>query len=681
MKQTRFFNWFSLLWIAALLIVIYLYFNWYVDKQYIGIVERKTHLTGSQEPGRIQAVLVKIGDHVEKDQVLTVLDVVDLKSILSSLRNELSQINRYSSSQNSYFALEIETLKLQLDNEVLELMDRLSLIESKSAELYSINSLIQRLENAEKAGLGYNEDLADLIIQRDALAAFLKSQHHIIDSASTKSINRQQYQRLLKTAYTDSITQGLLLDQLSRTEEIRRQIAEVEYRIQQRTITAPCDGFVIDLLAGPGDVVDEFIPILTIEESNLRNLIVYIPKKSTVQPEIGETVRIFSSRNKKSITTGTVSFVHPGFTQADERLSFRGQLFWARKVHVELMAHHRLVPGEDVYVRFEKKHGKHNKTTIAAQNRQNPAEIPDIQDIKIPEKLRLRSRFEPSGVCWLPSMQKFLIVSDDTGLKNSATDHAPWLFYMDESGNVEENPVLISGIREVNDMESITPVFRNIYYILSSQNISRQGKRSVNREHLLKVQANRNGVTVLAKINLLSLLESRLSEDQLKKLGLTTLASDRRPTLNIEGMAFYEGDLYFGLKEPVSDQGAIIWKLTNPEDAFKNNAIEPEQLTVFGTIRLDHTDGRAAGISDMTFDSSGKLWLLSTIPSTDKQNQCGGLHLVNRFKDGCLEATRHLSFRSLKPEGICFCKEGQLLIVFDNDSNTPAFCFINTETL
>ena len=58
------------------------------------------------------------------------------------------------------------------------------------------------------------------------------------------------------------------------------------------------------------------------------------------------------------------------------------------------------------------------------------------------------------------------------------------------------------------------------------------------------------------------------SQDQLKALGLDQLEEDGKPVLNIEGAAFYENPLYFGLKEPVSPQGAIIWKLDDVDSYF-----------------------------------------------------------------------------------------------------------------
>ena len=43
---------------------------------------------------------------------------------------------------------------------------------------------------------------------------------------------------------------------------------------------------------------------------------------------------IFSARGKEFNTTGIVTFIHPGFYQASERVSFRQQIFWHEKLEL-----------------------------------------------------------------------------------------------------------------------------------------------------------------------------------------------------------------------------------------------------------------------------------------------------------------------------------------------------------
>jgi len=687
LKKPRPFNWYTLLWLIALSIVLYLYYNWQIDKNYIGIVERKAHLLGAQESGRIKSMFVTIGSQVQQDQVIAILDVSDLKTHLSNLRREFDQIQSLTQAQFNEYYLQIERWKLQLDNDALALMDRLSMIESKSAELASLNTQIKRLQDAGSAGLGYNRDLVGLIIQRDALESYLREQSKVLQDQDQRLMAARQSRQFLESANIDSISKSMLLERLERAEDLRREIDATEYRIHLRTIVAPCDGYVTELLASTGDVVEEFIPFITVEESKPGYLVIYIPEKDKQKIEPGLPVKIYSSRNKRYNTSAVVTFVHPGFSQADLRLSFRGQIFWARKVHVELNQDHNLVPGEMVYVRINGRNNYKNRNSSSTSAYGNspfkigriPEDHPPLEQMTIPQSLLNKSRFEPSGVVWLPDIQKFLIVSDDTGIQNGPNDHAPYLFLMNESGKVDSEPVILRGIESVNDLEAITTAPGGIYYAIASQNISKKGKRPTNREYFLKISRTGSQFEVQAKVNFLSLLLQSHSPAQLRALGLEQFESDGHPVLNIEGIAFDDQILYLGLKQPITDKGAIIWQLTALDSVFQNQILHPDQLKLYGIVALSENPGIQAGISDLTIDQNGVMWLLSTIPNAGKEQQIGGFHRIDHFTGGRLKAQRIFNFPGLKPEGLCQLNAPRFLIVFDNDDKIPYYCYAKVD--
>ena len=145
-RQTHHFNWYIILWIAALAVVFYLFSNWHIDKQFIGIVERKSHQIGMQEPGKVQTMLTTVGEQVEKDQLLSMLDISDLSSHLSQLKKELASIQGMAAAQRDLYSITAQRVLLQMDNEASDLMDRLSMIEAKSTELTGLNAEIDRLQ-------------------------------------------------------------------------------------------------------------------------------------------------------------------------------------------------------------------------------------------------------------------------------------------------------------------------------------------------------------------------------------------------------------------------------------------------------------------------------------------------------------------------------------------------------
>ncbi|MBN2201328.1 efflux RND transporter periplasmic adaptor subunit [bacterium] len=321
---------YSLLWGAALLAVLALAFRWFVGQNVIGIVERRAHYLGPQEPGRIAALMVEVGDPVRRDQVLATLDVSDL-------------IEGHS-------AAEMQRLRLQLENELADLMDRVSGLESREAQLATLNGQIERFRSAEQAGLGTIRDLHDLILQRDGLEAYLRNQRGESERLSRQAAGLRGEIQRLRSADMDSLSGIVPLRRSARAGGLAAGRALMESRIRMRSLVSPCDGVVTDINARPGDVVEDFDSLITVEERRPVYMTVYLPEKTSIRPDSGMSVRITSQRGRNYDTQGTVIFAAPGISRAPERLSFRGQLFWARKVRVALDSSHALLPGEVVSV-------------------------------------------------------------------------------------------------------------------------------------------------------------------------------------------------------------------------------------------------------------------------------------------------------------------------------------------
>jgi multidrug resistance efflux pump len=678
-RQTPNLNLYSLLWLIALVIVVSLASQWVFNKKFVGIVESKPHWLSAQESGRIDNMLVTVGNAVKKDQVLAILDISDLKVTIDRLKEELKRFQGYKRAQQNRHSILVHRMALQLENEALDLIGWFSGLEEKTSELTSLNAEIERLEQAEKAGLGQSRELVDLKLKRDALTGYLKEQGGELLSQNEKLKNVRNSRRTFSESEIDSMSESMFFEETGYEGSLYQQVTELEHRISMRSVIAPCDGHITQILAQTGDVVDAFTPILTIEETRPAFLEVYVPQHSNMSIESGMKVDVYSTRSRRYNTSGKVIFVNPGFSGTSERLSFRGQNFWTRKVRVELEPDHSLIPGEMVHVRIHNKKHEPTSSLVASEyDSLEPAvsgkKKPQEMLMQIPANLLKITRFEPSGVAWLPDSSQFLIVSDDTGMPNEPNDHAPYVFLMNEYGNVKSDPVPLKGIDTVNDLESVTPINSDTFLLISSQNISKKNKRPGSRELILKVERNDDQYIVREQVQLLSLLLNSYTWQELKNLGLDQYEEDGLPVLNIEGAAVHGQTLYLGLKEPVSQKGAIIWKLDSFDEIFKINKLAPNQLKIYGFVQL--SQNRPTGFSDLMFDSNGVLWALSTTVGNNR-NQIGGLHRIDRFTDGHLEASRIYNFPGLKPEGFCQNGSGSFLIVFDLDNDIPRFCTVN----
>ena len=351
MKQLK-LNWFVLFWIAALLVVMYMFYEYRTPKKYIGIVETKSHLIGAQEPGTIRNVLVSVGEQITRGQILVTLDISDLETEVAQLREELAAIQQLGEAHQDRYEMEFQRLHLQLENEMSDLTEQLATLGSKRTELSILDAEIDRLTKAEEAGLGRSRDLTDLMVQRETIASYLK-EHGEAYVLQQQQLEKTRYTRdVLDEADRDGIVRTMLLDPMERAEELRREITGIEHRMHLRTLLAPCDGYVVEMFAHEGDIVQDFTPILSVEESESRYLTIYIPEKANLQLAVGIQTKIYSPRLKRYTVPGIITFIHPGLSQTPERLAFRRQIFWARRVRVELGQESGLLPGEIVYCRI-----------------------------------------------------------------------------------------------------------------------------------------------------------------------------------------------------------------------------------------------------------------------------------------------------------------------------------------
>ncbi|NLH47107.1 MAG: hypothetical protein GX444_00740 [Myxococcales bacterium] len=661
---------FHLIWLTMALFTFGFYFVYHVNADLLGIVETRTHKLGALESGRIRSIHVALGDEVTTNQVLVELDTADLEIEHDGLAQELNRLGGMFESDRRRYTLEYEKLRLQRDTEAARL-------ESKRAELNALNNEIERLNEAEQAGFGRPRNLTDLIIRRDIAAGYVKKE----SARDTSSWRHSRAPGANEKALPgDNLVLSMLNDRISQMHELELKTKLIEDRIERRRVISPCNGRIVNINYLPGDSVEGFSTILTVEEPEASFVDVFIPESSDIVPQLGERVDVMPHRFGVADTKGTIIFVDPGYSAIPERLAFRKVIYWARKFRVRLDEGHHLRPGESVEVGIRGEivpsGAAQAMETKPELRRPKTPEPPAtltaaaLSTVTVSDRLRAISRFEPSGIAWLDDLKRYVLVSDDTSRQDP--EHQPWIYLMDEAGNLDEQPVPLHGVDSVNDLESIVSAPNGVLYLVSSMNASHRGKRPPDRQRIYRVVHTGRSFKVTGVVNFLSVLCQSYQPAQLGRLGLDPLLGDAIE-LNIEGATWYKGDVLFGLKQPRPAKGAIVWRLKDPERLFATNTLAPGQLEVFGYADLRTPDGRPAGISDLLAESSGRLLALSTVPQAEKSKQVGGLHILVETKTDRLLVKPMLNFPALKPEGLCARDADRLTIVFDSDDEPPFY--------
>ena len=169
-----------------------MYRTYAVESDFIGVVETRTHKLSAQESGRIQTILVSLGEPVNANQLLVNIDTSDLDAEQDWLKHELKRLEEMESADRSRYALEYEKLLLQSEADRSRLEQERTDLEVEKAELRSILAEIERLEQAQQAGLGRAKELTDLTIRRDALSQRISEQTTIISRKAQAGSSRSK---------------------------------------------------------------------------------------------------------------------------------------------------------------------------------------------------------------------------------------------------------------------------------------------------------------------------------------------------------------------------------------------------------------------------------------------------------------------------------------------------------
>jgi len=208
----------------------------------------------------------------------------------------------------------------------------------------------------------------------------------------------------------------------------------------------------------------------------------------------------------------------------------------------------------------------------------------ELIPIELSPKMLKTSPFEPSGICWINELNRYLIVSDDTGTKK--LKNIPLLFSVNTQGKVDDQLVNIKGINRINDLESITRDDKGFIYLLSSQVSGKKGKRKKSRELFVKTRLNGHNVDVVSYVHLLQLLKNAVAEKVIVPSDLG-IDDDNFAELNIEGICFFQDKIYLGLESPLDDEGrSLIWVLENPSDLFNTKRLNSSSVRLWAKVRL-----------------------------------------------------------------------------------------------
>lgn len=617
---------------------------------------------------KITRLAVDLGATVRAGDVIAQLDTTEIE-------NELEVAN----AERTYAAAQMvaETARLRRDSVNLE--QRFASGSENASAAFATAEANARTAAAELAAID-----AELVEQSDLVAKHL---------ANVAVLNTLQLRRAALAKQVDAassvlrVLRGNVTAAARRTEALpssdddqlaplQARIHAADVRIAQLTrerdglaLRAPADGVIDALPLHAGDLSAPELPVATLVAPDAQRVVACIPEARAKDVEAGLETDITSTYDRTT-GTGEVESVTGTIGPLPARCQPVGSkaVLMGRVAIVALDAPMGGLPGQTQLINFGARRKPHDRTPTAPAPTSPrppdpappPVELPTV--LRVPSELLVRTRFEPSGLVWVPAFDRYVIVSDDTGTK-AQNEHAPWLFTMTADGVVDAQPLVVSGIATLDDVESIAADAAGGLWLLASQSESQKGKRPVSRRQLTHVVLGAKGALVADKvIDLAGLLDAAPAATR-AALGVV----DTR-ALDIEGMTISGGALFLGLKAPVDADGrALIWKIGAP-DKLLTGDLAGAKLALWSKAKLTvEADGRTvpAGIADMLFWDADTLVLAVTASGIDAKTQAGAVYIATAA-GGELSPQHVRTFAGLKPEGLARTPTGDALaVVFD----------------
>ena len=290
--------------------------------------------------------------------------------------------------------------------------------------------------------------------------------------------------------------------------------------------------------------------------------------------------------------------------------------------------------------------------------------------IEVPPKLARHTRLELSGIAWLPELGRYVVVSDDISATHKK--HVPLLFTLSDSGRLDEKPTRIDGIHELNDPESVTLGPDGSVFVCTSHSVNRHGQLRESRSVLLQLAIGSD-----RHARILGQADLRLAPATGAAPGTSAATAGQppwlAPDLDIEAIAYREGDLYIGLKAPLGPDGrARILRLADPVRALAVGHISSGSLSLWSESRFclaRNAESVCEGIADLAFLGDGQLLVLGNSPKHLPSDGGGSLWQLSAPN---AEPRLLQRFPGLKPEGVSLTPDRQqAVIVFDRDGATP----------
>jgi multidrug resistance efflux pump len=367
-----------LVWLCALICVIFLFSRRSQRFEVIGITQGQVSQLATNSPGRVVSVNVRQFDSVTEGQTLavvnTVLDNEQLRSELQAqLATVLAEIQHLTSqlvpTQNSLLADEYDRentrisdsrrFSVDVENARLEILRLKALIETDRISLEDLALEVQISQELVEQQVVTPYDLQKSQAQYDTMLKKIEENENLLAQAESalEEAQKRKEEYLQFQPHNPSVEDALEVIRAAirveerRMDEVLKQIESLDLR-EAVELKAPFDGIVSQVLRQSSEAVLAGEAILVITNTEPENIVAYTNEEfiNLIQEE--STVELIKMSDPARITRSKVIYIGPTVEQLPARLWQNPNVpQWGRPFLIEAPLGMELTVGEAVGIR------------------------------------------------------------------------------------------------------------------------------------------------------------------------------------------------------------------------------------------------------------------------------------------------------------------------------------------
>jgi multidrug resistance efflux pump len=326
-----------------------------------GVVETRLVTVSPLADGVLGGVSVDLFDTVKGGHVLAVMDDALVRGELLTAEAELRQLQAQVEAEQVKMGIlqsreenDAGRLKLDLEQGRLDLLDRVTKLESNKAALTRLEMVVQREKELLQSGLIDDVTYEKDRLEYESLKASIAEGEKALEEAKRQKKEADSQQSGSKAEREASVLLDAVLKPISESISVQETlINQIVERQKTLVLRAPVDGKVAQILQRPGDTVMAGIPILSLDTGEGRRVLGYVEENTRIVAKEGDVVEVFLTTNPQQVVTAKVLKTGPLVEEFPVHLRRNPTLAqWGRAILVGELPADPFLPGQAVSVRL-----------------------------------------------------------------------------------------------------------------------------------------------------------------------------------------------------------------------------------------------------------------------------------------------------------------------------------------